>query len=211
MPRRRRRRGEFGEPLHLEDERSVGERGGEILQAFALDRGEHGPVVCIHGVVARLNGRSDRPRSLLGEAVWVLRGVDAHSPRHLRLRTAEADERREPLGYLRVDRLLCHVAASTCMRQTDANRAPEAGSSAGCCNDAADAEGAAWSACGAGTTAAGEVGCCRHLLNPRSGSTSHPTTASDSARPHRQQRPPGTQPVSPAETDSDAEQIDPRQ
>ena len=35
---------ELGESLHLESERSVGECGGEVVEALALDRGEHAPV-----------------------------------------------------------------------------------------------------------------------------------------------------------------------
>ncbi len=51
---------ELGQALQLEGERSVGERGGEVVEAFALDRGEHAPVWGGDRVVARRDRRPDR-------------------------------------------------------------------------------------------------------------------------------------------------------
>ena len=53
-------KGKLGQSLQLEGERSVGERGGEVLQALALDGGKHGAVGCLDCVVAGGNGRPHR-------------------------------------------------------------------------------------------------------------------------------------------------------
>src|SRR5712691_1324011 len=63
--------GKLGESLQLESERSVGERGGEVVEALSLDGGKHGPVACLDCVVARGNGLPHRLGSLLAEAVRV--------------------------------------------------------------------------------------------------------------------------------------------
>jgi hypothetical protein len=65
--------GQFGESLQLEGECSVGERGGEVVEAFALDRGEDRAVRGLDGVVAGGNGRADRLDGLLGAAVYAPR------------------------------------------------------------------------------------------------------------------------------------------
>ena len=62
---------ELGEALQLERERSVGECGGEVFQALALNCGEQAPVGRVDSVVADGNGCPYGLCSLLGEAVGV--------------------------------------------------------------------------------------------------------------------------------------------
>src|SRR6266545_5296403 len=73
---------ELGESLQLEADRSVGERGREVVEALALDRGEDRPVWAADRVVAGGNGCPDRFYRLLSEAVGVaLTSVDGDRDR----------------------------------------------------------------------------------------------------------------------------------
>src|SRR6266545_6962118 len=73
---------ELGESLQLEADRSVGERGREVVEALALDRGEDRPVWAADRVVAGGNGCPDRFYRLLSEAVGVaLAGIDGDRDR----------------------------------------------------------------------------------------------------------------------------------
>jgi hypothetical protein len=65
------REGELGEPLQLEGEGSVGEGGGEVVEALSFDRGDEGFVGYVHGIVAGGDGRSDGVCTLRGEPVRV--------------------------------------------------------------------------------------------------------------------------------------------
>jgi hypothetical protein len=75
---------ELGESLHLEGERSVREHGGEVLQALALDGGEHGPVGCLD-----LSGTQTHPSCCLG--VFVDQSAESVAAVDL-VRRARADE-----------------------------------------------------------------------------------------------------------------------
>ena len=57
---------EFGEPLELEGEGAVGEGGGEVVEAFALDGGEQPSVRGVDGVIAGGDGALVRCRRLAG-------------------------------------------------------------------------------------------------------------------------------------------------
>ena len=68
---------EFGEPLELEGEAAVGERGGKVVEALALDGGEQPPIRGVDGVVAGRDRRAHSACALVGDAVGVaLAGID---------------------------------------------------------------------------------------------------------------------------------------
>ncbi len=73
---------ELGESLQLEGEGSIGQGGGEVVEALALDRCEQPAVRGVDGVIAGGDGRSDGVRTLRDEPVWVaLAGVDGDRDR----------------------------------------------------------------------------------------------------------------------------------